>query len=91
MLRDIDQQTLFKKRDRKKTLLLINNFGQLVLLKIYQKLTESSLVRFNKEGYTYRQIAERIGCSFQHVGYILKRFQETGMFEDRHRTGRPKI
>ena len=45
----------------------------------------------HKEGYTYRQIAERIGCSFQHVGYILKRFQETGMFEDRHRTGRPKI
>ena len=45
----------------------------------------------HKEGFSYRQIVERICCCYKAVGNIVNRFKETKMFEDRHRTGRPKI
>ena len=42
-----------------------------------------------EEGYTSRQIAQRLGVSKSTVNYTLQRFHETRSFQDRPRSGRP--
>ncbi|XP_008558725.3 transposable element Tcb1 transposase [Microplitis demolitor] len=50
----------------------------------------SAICTLREEGYSERQIAERLGISCKGVHYTLVRKQETGKNEDRKRSGRPK-
>lgn len=49
-----------------------------------------AICTLREEGYSERQIAERLGISCKGVHYTLARKQETGKNEDRKRSGRPK-
>lgn len=50
----------------------------------------SAICTLNEEGYSMRQIAEKIGVSYKGVHYTLVRKKATGGNQDRKRSGRPK-
>ncbi|MDF4311521.1 helix-turn-helix domain-containing protein, partial [Vibrio parahaemolyticus] len=44
-----------------------------------------------KEGYSTRQIAQKVKVSQSGVAKALKRYEETGSHEDRFRSGRSRV
>ncbi|XP_065671825.1 uncharacterized protein LOC136089694 [Hydra vulgaris] len=58
--------------------------------KIEEKDRYAALV-LKEEGYSIRQIAEKLGRSQSCIINIIQRYKETRSINDRHRTGRNKI
>lgn len=53
---------------------------------------QKSVITFlHKEGHSYREIANKVGCSVKGIYTTIKRFQETGSQNHRARSGRPRI
>lgn len=50
----------------------------------------ASVIALRNEGHTLRQIAKALQVSVSAVAKTIKRVQETGTYEDRARSGRPK-
>ncbi|XP_065671805.1 uncharacterized protein LOC136089680 [Hydra vulgaris] len=58
--------------------------------KIKEKDRYAALV-LKEEGYSIRQIAEKLGRSHSCIINIIQRYKKTRSINDRHRTGRNKI
>lgn len=52
--------------------------------------TRGSIKTLKDEGYTSRQIGERLGIPYSTVNYTLKRFKNTNSFNNLRRSGRPR-
>lgn len=53
--------------------------------------TRAQVFALKQEGYTERQLAVRFKCSKTAIHQAIIRYQETGSFEDKRRSGRPRI
>lgn len=58
--------------------------------KVTREFQRAQCIALRKVGMTYRQIGEQVGLSRSSVQRALERFQATGGFQDRPRSGRPK-
>ena len=48
-------------------------------------------ILLSEDGYSCRQIAEKLNRHHSTISNILKRYNETGSVKERHRSGRPPI
>ena len=54
------------------------------------KELRGGIIRLFEEGKNANQIATAMNLDRKTVGRIIHRYQETGSYEDRHRSGRPR-
>ena len=54
------------------------------------KELRGGIIRLFEEGKNANQIATAMNLDRKTVGRIIHRYQETGSYEDRHKSGRPK-
>ena len=52
--------------------------------------TKGAIIALRNEGYSYRQIGERLNLAFSTVGYVVRRFASTQTHLSKPRTGRPR-
>ena len=52
--------------------------------------TRSQVLILREEGYSIREIAQRVACSSAAVGKVIQRFRNSGSYEIQRRSGRPR-
>jgi transposase len=57
----------------------------------YPYLCEIESFYYVLKGQSYRQIGKTLNLRFSTVRYVIKRHEESGITENKHRSGRPQI
>jgi transposase len=52
---------------------------------------KQSIITLKHEGQSIRTISRTLKVSSSAVAKTIKRYDETGSYEDRHRNGRPRV
>ena len=50
----------------------------------------AQMVVLKQEGYTLREIGDRLACHYSSVSYVLKKFKEKKTLKNLDKSGRPK-